>query len=76
MAVEILLHGVEIGFKDDKIFCLGISLEKDPSTRIIDADGVYITPGVVDLHAHFAQANSPAVCFIYSLDILFKLILA
>lgn len=57
--MEVLPLGVEIGVKDGKISCLGNSLERGPSTQVIDAEGAYITPGGVDSHVHFAQANSP-----------------
>jgi dihydropyrimidinase len=58
-AVEVLPLGVEIGVKDGKISCLGISLKRGRSTKVIDAEGAYITPGGVDSHVHLAQANSP-----------------
>lgn len=58
-AVEVLPLGVEIVVKAGRIFCLGISLERGPSTQVINAEGAYIAPGGVDSHVHFAQANSP-----------------
>lgn len=57
--MEVLPLGVEIGVKDGKISCLGTSLERGPSTQLIDAEGAYITPGGVDSHVHLAQENSP-----------------
>jgi dihydroorotase-like cyclic amidohydrolase len=57
--VEVLPLGVEIVVKAGRIFCLGISLERGPSTQVINAEGAYIAPGGVDSHVHFAQANSP-----------------
>lgn len=58
-AVEILPLGVEIGVKNGKISCLETSIERDSSTKVIDAKGGYITPGGADSHVHFAQDNSP-----------------
>ena len=51
--------GLEIGIKDDKIACLGTSLPVSEHTKVIDAEGAYITPGGIDSHVHLAQANSP-----------------
>lgn len=58
-ASEILPAGTEIGILGGKISCLGHSLPRSPETRIIDAEGAYITPGGIDSHVHFAQDNSP-----------------
>jgi dihydropyrimidinase len=44
-AVEILPIGVEIGVKDGKIRCIGQDLEAGLKTKIINADGAYVTPG-------------------------------
>lgn len=30
-----------------------------PETKIIDAEGAYVTPGGVDSHVHLAQDNAP-----------------
>ncbi|KAF1349773.1 dihydropyrimidinase [Delphinella strobiligena] len=58
-ASEVLPLGLEIGVKDGKIACLGTSLSTTRTTKIIDAEGAYITPGGIDSHVHLAQANSP-----------------
>ncbi|CAD0046692.1 unnamed protein product [Aureobasidium pullulans] len=58
-ASEVLPLGLEIGVKDGKISCIGTSLPASSSTKVIDAEGAYITPGGIDSHVHLAQANSP-----------------
>ncbi|KAK4542027.1 hypothetical protein LTR36_007227 [Oleoguttula mirabilis] len=58
-ASEVLPEGLEIGVKDGKISCIGISLPSSASTKIVDAEGAYITPGGVDSHVHLAQKNAP-----------------
>ncbi|KAK5130084.1 hypothetical protein LTR08_002472 [Meristemomyces frigidus] len=58
-ASEVLPEGLEIGVKDGKITCIGTGLPSTHNTKIIDAEGAYITPGGVDSHVHLAQANSP-----------------
>ncbi|MCJ1309802.1 hypothetical protein MMC25_003463 [Agyrium rufum] len=54
-----ILEAQEIGIKDGKILCLGASLPRGPSTKVIDAEGAYITPGGVDSHVHLEQRNTP-----------------
>lgn len=51
--------GLDIGVKDGKILCIGTKLPETPNTKIIDAEGAFITPGGVDSHVHLAQDNSP-----------------
>jgi dihydropyrimidinase len=51
--------GIEIGVKDGKISCLGMSLPRDIHTKILDAGGGFVTPGGVDSHVHFQQDNNP-----------------
>lgn len=58
-ASEVLPEGLEIGVKDGRISCIGIGLPCSPGTRVIDAEGAYITPGGVDSHVHLAQKNAP-----------------
>lgn len=58
-ASDILHPGTEIGIKDGKISCLGVSLPISDTTQVIDAEGAYITPGGIDSHVHLAQKNAP-----------------
>ena len=54
---EVLSAGLEIGVKDGKIACVGTLLQPGKNTRIIDAQGAYITPGGVDSHVHLEQPD-------------------
>ncbi|KAF2169183.1 hypothetical protein M409DRAFT_20406 [Zasmidium cellare ATCC 36951] len=58
-ASEVLPEGLELGIKDGKIACIGTSLPTSSTTKIIDAEGAYVTPGGIDSHVHLAQKNSP-----------------
>ncbi|KAK4503587.1 hypothetical protein PRZ48_004502 [Zasmidium cellare] len=58
-ASEVLPSGLELGIKDGKIACIGTSLPTSSSTKVIDAEGAYVTPGGIDSHVHLAQKNSP-----------------
>ncbi|MEK3713397.1 allantoinase AllB [Paenibacillus sp. FSL R7-0333] len=48
---------LEIGVKDGKIAALGEALQASSGTRILDAEGQYVLPGIIDMHVHF---NEPA----------------
>ncbi|KXS97369.1 hypothetical protein AC578_9601 [Pseudocercospora eumusae] len=58
-ASEVLPPNLEIGIKSGKISCIGTTLPTSSHTKILDAEGAYITPGGVDSHVHLAQKNSP-----------------
>src|SRR6266550_2071778 len=42
----------DIGITGEKITALGVSLEGDKSTQVIDATGHHVIPGVLDVHVH------------------------
>lgn len=52
------LHNVEIGIADGVIRVLGVDLPRSKATRVVDAQGGFITPGGVDSHVHLAQYNA------------------
>ncbi|PNS14984.1 hypothetical protein CAC42_2213 [Sphaceloma murrayae] len=54
-AAEVLPAGPEIGVKNGKISCIGSGLPTGSSTKAIDCEGAYITPGGIDSHVHLAQ---------------------
>ncbi|KAL9073042.1 MAG: hypothetical protein Q9157_004882 [Trypethelium eluteriae] len=58
-AAEVHPPGLEIGVKNGKISCIGVGLPQGPNTKVIDAEGGYITPGGVDSHVHLSQRNCP-----------------
>lgn len=58
-ASEVLPAGLQIGIKDGIIACIGKDLPVSSTTKIIDCEGAYVTPGGVDSHVHLAQKNSP-----------------
>ncbi|KAJ6145810.1 hypothetical protein N7470_009705 [Penicillium chermesinum] len=55
----VLPAGQDIGISKEKISLIGYDLPENPETKIIDAQGAYITPGGVDSHVHLAQRNAP-----------------
>lgn len=44
----------DIAIVDEKIDAVGIALPVDPQTRIIEAGGMDILPGCIDVHVHLA----------------------
>lgn len=58
---EVVLPGevvkLDIAVKDGKIAMLGRDLPALPDTRIIDAEGLYVLPGMIDMHVHFNEPS-------------------
>ena len=42
----------DVGISGEKIAALGVSLDADESTKVIDAKGHHVIPGVLDVHVH------------------------
>ena len=42
----------DVGISGEKITALGVNLEGDKSTKVIDATGHHVIPGVLDVHVH------------------------
>ena len=50
----------DILVRDGKIAAVGKALSADPSSRVIDLAGLYVTPGLVDIHTHlYATSGIP-----------------
>lgn len=49
---------LDLAVKNGKIAALGEELPVYPDTRVIDAEGQYVLPGMIDMHVHF---NEPAL---------------
>ncbi|HUG81918.1 MAG TPA: amidohydrolase/deacetylase family metallohydrolase [Bryobacterales bacterium] len=49
---------IDIGIKADKIVQVADNLKPGAATRVLDAKGLYVSPGWIDLHTHvFAAAD-------------------
>ncbi len=42
----------DVGISGEKISALGVNLEADNGTKVIDAKGHHVIPGVLDVHVH------------------------
>lgn len=49
---------LDIAVSAGKIVALGKELSAAPLTQVIDAEGLYVLPGMIDMHVHF---NEPAL---------------
>lgn len=45
---------VDIGIKDEKIACIATHIE-DEAKEVIQADGQYVMPGMIDTHVHISE---------------------
>lgn len=43
----------DIGIKGEKISVIGENLSENDAEKVINADGKYVLPGVIDVHVHF-----------------------
>lgn len=51
---------LDLGIKDGRIAAIEASLDAASATRTLDVSGLYVTPGLVDLHVHvFSTALVP-----------------
>lgn len=58
---EVVLPGevrrLDVGVREGKIAALGSGLPAGESTRMIDAQGLYVLPGMIDMHVHFNEPS-------------------
>lgn len=50
---------MDIAIADGKIAEVARSIPKGKSARTIDVSGLYVTPGLIDMHAHVFMGNEP-----------------
>ncbi|MFW2852483.1 amidohydrolase [Sphingomonas sp. TX0543] len=48
-------------FADGKIVAIGQTLDAPANARVIDGQGKWITPGVIDIHSHLGDYPSPGI---------------
>jgi N-acyl-D-aspartate/D-glutamate deacylase len=44
---------MDVLVRDGRVAALGIGLDAPEGTRVIDAEGCWVTPGFIDLHTHY-----------------------
>jgi imidazolonepropionase-like amidohydrolase len=51
----------QVLFADGKIVAIGQTLDAPAGATVIDGQGKYLTPGIVDIHSHLGDYPSPGV---------------
>ena len=43
---------MDLAIKDGKVFRVAVDIPEDQSKKVVDVSGLYISPGLIDMHAH------------------------
>ena len=55
------LDGADVLLADGKVQAVGNKLQAPANTRVVDGDGLWVTPGLIDVHSHLGVYPSPQV---------------
>ena len=55
------LDGADVLIVDGRIKAVGAKLDAPAGAQVIDADGRWVTPGIIDIHSHLGVYPSPAL---------------
>jgi imidazolonepropionase-like amidohydrolase len=55
------IDGGEVLFADTRIAAVGHALVPPPGATVIDGQGMWVTPGIIDVHSHLGVGPSPDV---------------
>jgi len=55
------IDGGAVLFADGKVVAVGQTLDAPAGATVIDGQGKYVTPGVVDIHSHLGDYPTPSV---------------
>jgi len=54
------LEGVTVHVVGGRIAAIGPGLD-DPDAHVVEADGLWLTPGIIDVHSHLGNYPAPAI---------------
>ena len=54
------LDGADVHLVDGRIAAVGADLDA-PGATVLDAEGLWLTPGIIDVHSHLGDYPSPAI---------------
>ncbi len=54
------LTGVDVRLSDGRIEAIGSGLNR-ADVRVLDAEGQFLTPGIIDVHSHLGVSPSPSI---------------
>ena len=55
------LDGADVLLVDGKVQAVGPGLTAPANSRVVDGDGLWVTPGLIDVHSHLGVYPSPQV---------------
>jgi imidazolonepropionase-like amidohydrolase len=55
------LDGADVLLVDGKIQAVGQGLQAPSNSKVVEGDGLWVTPGLIDIHSHLGVYPSPAV---------------
>jgi dihydroorotase len=62
---SVSLHGVhDVAVQDGKIAHIAPTIPREEATRVIEAAGHIVTPGLIDLHAHVFEGFNPLSAYL------------
>jgi dihydroorotase len=50
---------MDVAVKDGKIFQIAANIPASSAKRTVDVKGLYVTPGIIDMHTHVFEGNDP-----------------
>jgi len=50
---------MDVAITDGKIFQVAATISPQKAKKVIDVTGLYVTPGLIDMHVHAYQGNAP-----------------
>ena len=61
LSEDLQIEDATIVLADGNITALGVDVTPPPDARIVDADGGWVTPGIIDVHSHLGVYPAPSV---------------
>ncbi len=61
LSEDLLIEDATIVLSDGVITALGADVTPPPGARIVNADGGWVTPGIIDVHSHLGVYPAPSV---------------
>ena len=55
------LDGADVLLVDGKVQAVGANLQAPANARVVEGDGLWVTPGLIDVHSHLGVYASPQV---------------
>ena len=52
-------HRLDLAVKDGKIAAVGPDIQADLADQVLDVSGLYVTPGLIDIHVHVYHTREP-----------------